>query len=241
MTYGITITAAGFRLLNKLLSGETLEITRVMVGSGRIDDTDDPGARSDLIAPVAQATSTVPVTVGTTSSFIIEYRNDLNGGLDHDFYLCEIGIFARDPDDGEILLYYATLGDYPQYVKAYDNAAVEIRRFPVTITLTDNAEVVLAYPALAFMTAEDVESYVLTVAQPIILDNAAGLIAEHNVSSASHPDLRALIASLAGRVGRLEVMLLHNITGNPYFYSFDTLDGLIVEGVWNYELERIEF
>lgn len=109
---GFVITNKGLALLSKLHSGNTLEITRVMVGEGKVPDDVNPRDLEDLVAPVAQATSTKPVTVGTTTSFVVQYRNDLNCGPDRDVNINEYGVFANDPDEGEILLYYANLGAY---------------------------------------------------------------------------------------------------------------------------------
>ncbi len=110
-----------------------------------------------MIQPVAQATSTEPVAEDNVVSFIVEYRSDLNGGLQHEFWINEFGIFARDGEE-EILLYYATLGDFPQHVMAYkQNGAIDVRRYPVSIAISDEVEVVIAYPALSFMTAEEVK------------------------------------------------------------------------------------
>ena len=118
MAYGFIITVEGRKLLAKLMAGEQLEITRVMVGSGDVEEGQSPAYFTDLVQPVAQATSTLPVAKEDTVSFVVEYRSDLNGGLQEGFWLKEFGVFARD-EEKEVLLYYATLGDFPQYVTAY--------------------------------------------------------------------------------------------------------------------------
>lgn len=153
MPYGFVITVAGRKLLAKRIAGEELEITRVVVGSGDVSEGASPVYFTDLVQPVTQATSTLPVAKDNTVSFIVEYRSDLNGGLKQGFWIKEFGVFARD-EENEILLYYATLGDFPQYVTAYKNGAVDIRRYPVTIAISDGVDVTLAYPALAFVTEE---------------------------------------------------------------------------------------
>lgn len=241
MNYGFTITSAGWTLLTKLLTGAELEISRIMVGSGRVPDETNPATLTDLVAPVAQATSTTPQIEDKTVSFVVEYRSDLNGGLEEGFWLNEFGIYAQDPDEGEILLYYATLGDFPQYVSAYTSGSVDIRRYPVSITLTDELNVVIAYPALAFMTAEDVEEYITVTAMPMILAKAQELIDDHNTDPDSHHDIRNDMQQLGARVGRLEDMMLNDITGNPYIITFESLDDLVVTGVWNQAQQRIEF
>ena len=154
------ITAAGRRLAAKLLAGETLMITRIMVGTGKAADREQILALTDLIEPKAEATCTEPIVDDehTSVSFSVEFRSDMNGGLKEDFWLNEYGIFAEDPDDGEVMIYYATLGDYPDAVTHYIPGAVDCRRYPVVITVTSGADVATAFPPSAYMTAEEVRA-----------------------------------------------------------------------------------
>lgn len=161
MEYGFIIPAAGRKVLAGLLCGQTLRLTRVQVGKGKVGSLEEMAGLTDLVEPAAEATSTVPAISeeGDRVSFMVEYRSDMNGGLTEGFWLSEYGVFAQDPEnpEQEVLLYYATLGEFPQYVCAYRNGANDIRRYPVTLAITAGTEVEIAYPALAFMTAEDVE------------------------------------------------------------------------------------
>jgi len=159
MNYGFVITRQGLDLITKLLIPTDLVLTRVMVGNGRLDETSDPINFTDLISPIAQATSTTPIVNNHQLEFVVEYRNDLNGGLNTGFWLNEFGIFALDPDLGEILLYYATLGDYPQWVQPFVPGMLDVRRYPVSIGLSNDATVNLQYPAVAFLTAEDLQAH----------------------------------------------------------------------------------
>ena len=139
MSYGFIITEKGKNLLAKLTVGEQLKITRIMVGKGEIPEGQNPVSFTDLVQPVAQATSSIPVVKENALSFIVEYRNDLNGGLEEGFWLKEFGAFAQDGEN-EILLYYATLGDFPQYVTAFKNGKVNIKRYFVTIAVSDETK-----------------------------------------------------------------------------------------------------
>lgn len=117
--YGGTVTVAGRNLITSLIAGETIEFTRIVVGSGKMPDDVEPIDMEDLIQPVAEATSNVPTVENGILSMIIEYRNDMNGGLKEGFWLSEFGIYARTEKTEEVLLYYATLGNSPQPVSAY--------------------------------------------------------------------------------------------------------------------------
>ena len=77
----------------------------------------------------------------TRSISTVEYRNDLSGGLENGFYLSELGVFARDKSGSEVMIYYGSLGDYPQWVQPYTQGAVEVRRFPLAIGLSNTANV----------------------------------------------------------------------------------------------------
>ena len=64
-----------------------------------------------------------------------------------------------------------------------------------------------------------------------LIDNA---VDAHNSAENSHGDLRA-------RINAIELRLATNVTKNPFNATFNSLDGLIVSGVWNADLARIEF
>lgn len=157
--YGFCITKAGLSLIAKLTSGSQLRVSKVMIGGGKVPESTNPRDLTDLVSPIANATSTDPVTKNTTTSFIIEYRNDMNGGLKENIYINEFGVFAIDPEDGEILLYYGTLGLYPEPVVAYEPGdPIVTRRYPVSIGLSEDVEVILEYPAEAWVIPDDIEA-----------------------------------------------------------------------------------
>ena len=238
---GFMITVKGRRLLAKLVAGEQLEITRIMVGSGNLGE-ESPAYFDDLIQPVAQATSTEPITEDNVVSFVVEYRSDLNGGLPQSFWINEFGVFARDGEE-EILLYYATLGDFPQYVMAYkNNGAIDVRRYPVSIMVSDTVKVVLAYPALSFMTAEEVRRFLTINLLPEFLLDMEKKIQKHNEDENAHPKLKTLLdADLKARIERLENALFYDIKENPFLVTFETLNGIVLtKGVWNKSKKRLE-
>jgi len=170
--YGFVVTSLGMSYLLKLVAGTEMQISDVVVGSGRVPDGTDLALMTDLATPERRATSTMPVVEDNVCSFIVEYRTDLAQAADGTplpngnptgFWLNEFGVFVIDPDLGRIMLYYGTLGDYPQFCMPYTGGAVDIRRYPVSIGLSADVTVVLNYPAIAWMTAEDVHMYVASV------------------------------------------------------------------------------
>lgn len=239
--YGFIIPAKGMELLTGLLAGDTLTITRCMVGTGQVPAETQPTALTDLVHPIAQATSTQPLVHGKQIDFTIEYRNDLQGGLESGFYLREFGVFARAKDGADVMIYYGNLGDYPQWVQPYTQGAVEVRRFPVAIGVSNAPTVILEYNADAFMTAEDVSAYCTTVILPQFLDEARRLIAQHNADKAAHPSILGTIDQFDSRLSLIELQYGTDVNGNPFRVTFENLDEVDVQGVWNQNAKRIEF
>lgn len=98
------VTDKGNALLAKLAEGSTLEITRAVSGSGTVDTTSlaqqttvDTPQQTVTFQPVAYPEAhmcKLPITI----------RND---GLATSYICTNIGVFANDPDEGEILLFKA--------------------------------------------------------------------------------------------------------------------------------------
>ena len=240
--YGMVIANAGRDLLASLGTGETLTITRCMIGRGTVGSLEAAQALTDLVSPIAAATSTKPSHKDGNVSLMVEYRNDLDGGLQTDEEIREIGIWAQVGSQAEVLLLYGSLADRPQPVSHWTPGdPIEIRRFPITVGLSNDVTVILGYNALAFMTAEDVSQYCMEVVLPLFLEDVRRLIAEHNVSPTAHPDIRGLMDGLDSRLSRLELQYSTDVSGNPFEVTFVTLEGIICTGVWHKELARLEW
>lgn len=239
--YGFVVTDDGHELIAKLVAGQQLPISKIMVGTGSVPEGTDPHAMKALSEPVAAGTSTTPVYDGKSVRMIVEYRSDLNGGLDHGFWLREYGVFAFDPDKGEVLIYYGTLGDYPQYVSAASPTGIDVRRFPVCIIIGEGLGVTVDYKCEAWMTAEDVAEYCTVTVLPMFLSEVEELIGQHDADPEAHYAIQNKVTDMDARLSLLELLFNTTVTGNPFTVTFETLDGVLVEGVWNEPAKRIEF
>lgn len=161
--YGGTVTVAGRNLITSLMTGKTIEFTRIEVGSGSMPEGVEPIDMVTLVSPVAEGVSSVPTVENGVLSMVVEYRNDLNGGLQTGFWLREFGVFAKTEDAEEILLYYATLGDSPQPVNAYKDNRIDIRRYPISIALELDADIQITYNPGAFITSAEAEELIRTM------------------------------------------------------------------------------
>lgn len=223
--YGFVITNQGRALLTKVLAAGQLNITRVMFGDGKLTDQ-DPKALIELLSPKEAGTATLPIVQEESIVFTIQYQNTGQSM----FVLNEYGVFAEDPDEGEILLYYATLGDYPQYVMP---GLGDIRRFPVSIALSaDDVNVTLAFDASAFVTTADFQSF---------LDLAQQTVQIAKEARQAVTAMENQIAQNTSKISTLWDAVFNDITTNPFQISFADLDGIALSsGVWNETLQRLE-
>jgi len=90
-------TAAGLALQAKMELGVSLNITRIVAGTGLSTDLENVESVTD---PRQQLTVTGMDQRGT-QAFIFAILS--NQGLVEGYDLTQIGIYADDPDDGEIL------------------------------------------------------------------------------------------------------------------------------------------
>lgn len=199
--YGGTVTVAGRDLITRLLAGETIELTRIVVGSGSMPDGVEPIDMTELVEPIAEATSTVPTVENNVMSLVVEYRNDLNDGLERGFWLREFGIFARTEESEEILLYYATLGDSPQPVSAFDGSRVDIRRYPVTIAMALDASVEVSYKPAAFLTAEEAQELINALVSKQMGGALDQAISGHDSDPNAHASLMGRIQNMVAAAG----------------------------------------
>ncbi|MFV3013548.1 hypothetical protein ACLD43_17655, partial [Clostridium botulinum] len=109
----MAITNQGMALYAKAQAGQEIHFTKMQVGSGQIE-TQNPVTLLALLDPKLD----VPITSITAnpemkSATII--GNITNKDVTEATYICELGLFANDPDEGEILYGYVSAGQYGDY------------------------------------------------------------------------------------------------------------------------------
>ena len=204
MFYGFVITEAGNRLLARQVAGDHLDISRAVMDKGTCESDEAARVLTAPIDPGPNGVYTVPVWEGTNVNFLVEYRSDLNGGLKEDFWIGGFGVYVRNPDfdpeaevsednPEEIMVYYGSLGDAKQKVKAYVPGSVpDTRRYPVSLEVTTGVEVGTAWPAEAWMTADDVKKYVEGTLAPELRASLTVLIEAHDENEQAHEGMREL-------------------------------------------------
>ena len=187
MFYGFVITEAGNNLLAEMVAGDKLTITKVVMDKGTAESAEAARKLTAPIDPGPNGTSTEPTVEGAAVNMLVEYRSDLNGGLKEGFWIGGFAVFGKVESGAETMIYYGSLGEQKQYVSAYvEGTAPDVRRYPVSITVTAGVEVEVSYPAEAWMTAEEVAAYFNGTLKPELEKSLGGLIKTHNEDPEAH-------------------------------------------------------
>lgn len=178
---GLQLTNKGIALQAKVQAGTQLHITKLKLGSGVVPSGTDIKTLTDLITPEQN------LGIGGKEA-IDDYckisSTISNTELETGYYVRELGVFAQDPDEGEILYLYTTDGA-PDYLPAGGGSTVISQEFSVMIAVddTDNILVDIDPAALATM------GYVQLQIQ------------EHNTDTTAHADFTGATAETAGKRG----------------------------------------
>lgn len=152
---GTIITKKGTALIAKLLaSGEELAFTRAAVGTGSIPSGYDPAGMNDLNAYRMDGKISGCSTDGDEATVVFQVSSvDVEEG----FTITEAGLFARDPDEGEILYAYLDLSGDPQYVYARGSTVQKFAEIEFTTVVGRLERVTVVMSPRALITREEFE------------------------------------------------------------------------------------
>lgn len=96
------LTSKGIALLAKASTGKaTIEFTRAATGDGSYVDSENTTQRNELKSP-KQSFPITNIKIINNSTVYLKFVIS-NIELTHGYYIKEVGIYAKDPDEGEIL------------------------------------------------------------------------------------------------------------------------------------------
>ncbi|MBP2654264.1 MAG: Chaperone of endosialidase [Firmicutes bacterium] len=120
---GMALTEKGTALQAKVQSGGTLVFTKLSFGKGILSSDITLASLTELID--AQMTVEIESAVVLSDNDCRVRGTLTNASLTTGFFVREIGLFATDPDTGEILYAVANAGDECDFLPASSLAAVE--------------------------------------------------------------------------------------------------------------------
>lgn len=174
---GLVLTKKGQLLQAKVGTGVVLALTKMKLGSGVLPNGTSLEDLTDLVTP-EQNVGIASKEVLTDQKMCKISATITNVGLSAGYYVRELGVFANDPDDGEIL-YAVTSDSAPDYLPPEGGSTAVSQEFAVYISASNASDVNVSIDPGALATMGYVQLSIKT----------------HNEDPESHPDIREKITN----------------------------------------------
>ena len=156
---GLILTQKGRALQAKVEAGATLNFTKMKTGSGVIPAGQQLESLNDLVAP--EQNLGIASTTTTEDGYCQISSVISNAGLETGYYAKELGIFATDPNLGEIL-YAITTDSAADYFPAEGGATVVSQEFSVFVAISNASTVTVQIDSTALATVGYVQTAIST-------------------------------------------------------------------------------
>lgn len=176
---GLVLTKKGQLLQAKVGTGVVLALTKMKLGSGVLPKETSLEDLTDLVAP-EQNVGIASKEVLTDQKMCKISATITNVGLSAGYYVRELGVFANDPDDGEIL-YAVTSDSAPDYIPPEGGSTAVSQEFAVYISASNASDVKVSIDPGALATMGYVET----------------AIADHNSLATAHENQFKLFEKIA--------------------------------------------
>lgn len=150
-----TLTPAGEQLLAKIVAAyAALRITRVAVGDG-IPATSDPVGLTHFVQDIPVSGVTYAGSNATILAQVISGDKQLT--------ITELGVYAQDPDDGEVLLAYMGI-DPPETVLPNAGGIYHAKEFSVALLIGRVSGVLANIGSSTFVTRDQLDTLAAQIA-----------------------------------------------------------------------------
>lgn len=185
----LILTRAGAAMLAKTPIGSEIPVTKWRIGTGKLPDGEDPRDRTQLVAPLRE----LPIASVENDGNQCLIKGQLVNTVMEAFTWRETGLYATDPDDGEILYAYGYEADGAEIPAG----ATQLREVEFGVKLVfDTAANVTAVisKTLVFATLADVEK-IQAAAVEMAVNQIANQIIIGSVATALTTDNGAELAT----------------------------------------------
>lgn len=179
---GFSMTSRGAELQAKVNAGSTtLTFTKLALGSGEAE-----GSLENLTELVHKEMDITIKSISNEGNIVTLRSTITNKGISQAFYAREMGLYATDPDLGEIL--YAIQTDpKPDNIPAEGSATVVSEDFTAHLIMSNTGSVSAVLDTGAFATLEDLDAHnAAEDAHPYILQKITDDINTHDANESAH-------------------------------------------------------
>ena len=236
------VTNDGVEMLNEWMAGRKITIVSAYGGTGTVDP--ELLREQTGLMDVRQTLNILGEENGPDGKTVqLQVQNT---GLMAEYELNQVGVYAaldidRDPD-AEPRLLFIMQDEKGVTIPAAMDASFLLELY-CAIGITNNGRFDVSVSSAGIVTA----SYMKEVLERTIK--------EHNADPGAHPSILSRLdgldtnlelvkndgENLDARLGLLELMYRTQVNGNPFTVSFSDMSDLLVTGVWNETLKRVEF
>lgn len=216
----VYLTKKGRTLQLKAQSGVRLNFTKFAIGDGQHDQSVNIEDIEALLNPRKDLNiSGIQVEKDRCKL----HSAITNEGITEGFYIREIGLYAQDPDEGEIL-YGISLAIQADYLPAAGGATVVNNEFAIYIIVGNAVNITAIISNEGYVPRDEFDKWVLTL-------DTVKLLAEKNELDISVMKLR---------LTNIEQSFFNNFTSNHFTEDLSTLDDVIVtRGVYDAVNKRL--
>ena len=171
---GMILTAKGRDLQAKAEAGTRLVFTRVKVGDGQGGDY---ATLNDLVKPKKDLNI---YSIKAEGDGLCRIRTHItNIGLETGLFVYEIGLFANDPDVGEIL-YGVTTATTPDYLPPQGGTTLVNHQFDIVIIVGNATEIHANIDTDGYVSKADFEEWKNKLERALIQQEIDGRVPESN-------------------------------------------------------------
>lgn len=238
------MTVAGLLVLAKGVAGQKINFTRIVMGDGYLEEGQQPRTLEGVISPRAVVDiSKIKINGDGTVAIggIFTNKDEDNG-----FYYRELGLYADDPEAGEVLYCYGNSGDLAEWIPPTGGSTVLEKTIDIITAIGTAANVTAYINPGAFVTVQQFEDYKAIALGAQVTAEEALALARQAIEIARQAqkdviDLTALINQLNSKIATLWDSVFTEITTNPWLITFADLNGVtLTSGNWNKSLQRLE-
>lgn len=192
---GTILTNKGKTLQGKVEAGKCkLELTKMKIGSGILENGRDLEGLIELIHSEQEIGLSEIETMDTGECVVHATLSNIN--VKTGFYARELGLYATDPDEGEIL-YAITTDSNPDYIQAYGGTTTISYDIALTIIVDNATHTVATIDPEGLVTEAKLQRHDADTAAHTAL---ATTIDDTLVPTSDTNTIRNLVSNLANRI-----------------------------------------
>lgn len=240
-----SVTSAGRTLIEKAAIGEEIMFTKIVLGDGELAESQTIGRLSGVISPVMELDISACKIDTEGNAVVTAYLN--GDDVDVGFWYREVGLYASDPDEGEILYCYGYAGDEAEYIGPSGGISIIEKTIDI-VTIIGEAQNVSAFiKADAIATVADYEELRRLCLRALSNSEYAVETSDEAIELArkTYNLLIGLNDQVLKNKKKIRIMWVRlfneGIAQHPFTIDFDDLEDInLSTGVWNADMKRLE-